>query len=198
MVDQSYLVPLLPKPADKLTYGRANGIEKNLGFLIREWPDFEAETVSALVGSCGYLEAAERASPAQGAQVVILQRLPRLRVLLAGTGLDGLEWAGEGWEAIPAAGSLVLRHTLAQPSVEAAMAALRGLSVGCRGEADLTMSLAAERADGSLRIVREGLARMLFRTGAAWGLLEAKTNCWEDLSGAGWSDAAAMKKGAAT
>lgn len=195
MVDQSIFVPLLPKAGDKLNYEKANDIERNIRFLIRRWPAFEAETIAPLIGSYGYLETAERASPTQGAEVTLFQHLPRLLVIFTGLGAETLLWDGAGWEEAASSQGLVLAHELAEPSEQAAMEALHGLSVGCAGEADVTVSLAAERADGTLRIVRENLTRMLFRAGASWGLVEAKTACWGDLSEAAWGDVEQMKKG---
>lgn len=195
MVDQSIFVPLLPKTGDKLNYEKANDIERNIRFLIRQWPAFEAETIAPLIGSYGYLETTERASPAQGAEATLLQHLPRLLVIFTGPGAETLLWDGAGWEEAGSSQGLVLAYALAEPSEQTAMEALRGLSVGCAGEADVTMSLAAERVDGTLRIVREDLAKMLFRAGATWGLVEAKTACWGDLSGITWGNVEHMRKG---
>lgn len=195
MVDQSIFVPLLPKAGDKLNYGKANDIERNIRFLIRQWPAFEAETIAPLIGSYGYLETTERASPAQGTEVTLLQHLPRLLVIFTGPGAETLLWDGAGWEEAGSSQGLVLTYALAEPSEQAAMEALRGLSVGSAGEADVTVSLSAEQTDGALRIVRENLTRMLFRAGATWGLVEAKTACWGDLSEAAWGDVEQMEKG---
>lgn len=195
MIDQSFFVPLLPKAEEKLNYQRANDIERNIGFLIRQWPAFEAETVAPLIGSYGYLEVSERASPAQGAEVTLLQHLPRLLVIFSGARAETLLWEGQGWEKEAFPSGLVLSHALAEPSEKTAMEALLGLSVGCAGDLDAAVSLAAEQADGKLRIVRENLTRMLFRAGAIWGLVEAKTACWDDLSGMSWNDVKGMKKG---
>ena len=72
---------------------------------------------------------------------------------------------------------------------------IRYRSVWCAGDADVTVSLAAEREDGSLRILRENLTRLLFRAGATWGLVEEKTSCWGGLAGMDWADAEQMRKG---
>lgn len=198
MVDQSYFVPLLGAAGEALDYKKANDIEKNLAFLIRQWPAFEAEGTAELVGSFGYLQAGERASPAQGTRVTLLQHLPRLEVWFEGPGAETLQWAGEGWEAAPgggtAPGRLALERTLDEPSEQAAMEALEALKVGCGGQADAAVSLAARRADGTVRIAREGLTRMLFRPGGTWGLAQAWAGRWRGLEGSDWDRIRTLKK----
>ena len=194
MIDQSYFVPLLPEAGARLNFIRANDIEKNVGFLIRQWPAFETETLAELVGSYGFLQNPERASPAEGAQVTLLQHLPRLLVLLTGPGAETLSWSGDGWEAAQGPG-LTLAHMLDPADEKGAMGVLAALSVWCAGDADVTVSLAAEREDGSLRILRENLTRLLFRAGATWGLVEEKTSCWGGLAGMDWEDAEQMRIG---
>ncbi len=196
MIDQSWFVPLLPEAQARLDFNRANDIEKNVAFLIRQWPAFETETVAELVGSYGFLQAPERASPAQGAQVTLLQHLPRFLVVLEGPGVETLSWSGEGWERADGPG-LTLAYTLGQAHERAAMEALGRLTLWCAGEADAEVSLAAERADNSLRILRENLTRLLFRAGATWGLVEVKTSCWGGLSGLDWAGAGQIRKGEA-
>lgn len=195
MIDQSFSIPLLPRAGDKLNYERANDIERNIWFLIRQWPAFEVEAVAPLIGSYGYLETTERASPAQGAEVTLLQHLPRLLVFFSGPGAETLLWEGAGWTRIPSALGLILACALAEPSERAAMEALRGLSVGCAGEADVTVSLAAEQTDGALRIGRDGLCRMLFRGSATWNLAREKLGTWGGAAGMTWDDARNIRKG---
>lgn len=195
VIDQSYFVPLLPEASERLNFTRANDIEKNVGFLIRQWPAFEAETLAELVGSFGFLQGPEQASPAEGVQVTLLQHLPRLLVLLTGPGAETLSWSGEGWAPADGPG-LTLAHMLDPADEKGAMGVLAALSIGCAGDADITVSLAAERADGSLCILREDLTRILFRAGAVWGLVEEKTSCWDDLAGMDWADVEQLRKGA--
>lgn len=190
MVDGSYSIPMLPGKTDPLNFERANAIEENLHYLIRQWPAFEVETTAEAIGEHGYLPISRTASPAEGAEVTLLQHLPRLLVILSGTGLGYLAWSGTGWERMSGGTSqMILACTLEAPSEEAAMAALNRLSIGSSGHADIDISLAAERLDGSLRITRENVTRILFRAVATWYSLGAAVDSWDALSGGSWADA---------
>lgn len=193
MVDQSYYIPLLPDAADLLDVYRANAIEENLRFLIRQWPAFEAETISRLIGRDGILTIHETASPAQGAEVTLLQHFPRFLVLADGDGLEHISWAGDGWTAQDGDG-LVLACLLDDPSEQEANAALGRLSFGSTWNADLTISLAAELEDGSLRFVRRGLTHMLFRAEMTWGRLGREHDSWAELASETWAQARQLDK----
>lgn len=190
MVDGSYAVPMLPGQTDLLNFERANAIEENLHYLIRQWPAFEAETTAEAIGEHGYLPISRTASPAEGAEVTLLQHLPKLLVILSGTGLDYLVWSGADWERMGGGTSqMILACTLEAPSEGTAMAALNRLFIGSSGHADIDISLAAERLDGTLRITRENVTRILFRAVATWYSLGAAVDSWDALSGGSWADA---------
>lgn len=190
MVDGSYSIPMLPGQTDLLNFERANAIEENLHYLIRQWPAFEVETTAETIGEHGYLPISQAASPADGAEVTLLQHLPKLLVILSGTGLGYLVWSGAGWESYSAGSSqIVLAYTLESPSEAAAMSALKSLIIGSSSHADIDISLAAERLDGSLRIRRGNVTRILFRAVATWYSLGAAVDNWGALSGGTWEDA---------
>ena len=71
MIDVSFGIPNLPAPSDPLTTDRANAIERNLYALIRAWPVFESAQVLPSIGSYGYLQLDETASPVKGVEVVV-------------------------------------------------------------------------------------------------------------------------------
>lgn len=193
LADTSYYVPLMPDAREQLNVYKANAIEENLHYLIRQWPAFEVETVRALIGDYGTVFVPEPASPAQGVEVTLLQHLPRLLVLVEGEGLEHISWAGEGWTAQDGDG-LALAYMLDGPSEQAANAALVGLAFTADWNADVTISLAAEREDGTLRIIRRGLTQMLFRAEMTWGRLGRERGAWAELDGETWAQARSLKK----
>lgn len=196
MMDVSFGIPSLPAPGVPLDYAGANAIEYNLMALIRAWPAFETVTTLDKLGSYGYLDTrdSEAATPADGIKIELIQRLPRLLVLLSGEGLDRVTWAGTGWtEEAPG----VLVYPLKELTAANAMAALRTLTVSAAGDADITVTLAAEdllwEPDG-LRLVGLGKTRLLFRSRATWGLAKVKKQTWGGAKPLAWGDAAALRK----
>lgn len=195
MIDQSYFVSLLPEASERLNVHRANYIEENLFYLIRQWPAFEVRTLRAYIGLDGHLLIYETASPAEGVEVTLLQNLPRLLVLLEGDGVDHVVWSGDGWAVLDGEGeALVLACVLDEPSEDAANKALRALTLGSTWDADLTVSLAAERLDGSLRLVRRGLTQILFRAWNTWGRLRRQYASWAAAGGQTWAEAKELRK----
>lgn len=193
MIDVSYNIPRLPDPGEPLDWGGANAIEWNLYALIQAWPVFEDETVLPSIGSYGYLELTETAALAQGLAVTFVQYLPRLVVLLEGTGLEHIAWRGDGWSE--EGGALV--YTLSEISAANANAALRNLWFSAAGDADLTITLAGENLawepDG-LRLYGDGRTRILFRSRATWGLARAKKLTWGGAKPLTWGEASRLRK----
>lgn len=194
MIDQSYYVALLPDAGEPLNVYRANAIEENLRYLIRQWPAFEAEARRALVGEHGTIFVPGTASPAEGAEVTLLQHLPRFSVVVDGD-VEHMAWAGEGWELTSRAGSrAVLARVPDTADRDGANGALRGLTLWADWNADLTISLAAEREDGTLRVVRRALTRMLFRAEMTWGRLGRERKAWAALTGETWAQTRELEK----
>lgn len=196
MIDVSYNIPPLPFPGDPLDFQGANAIEWNLFALIRVWPAFETAVLLERLGSYGYLDTrdGETATPADGVAVDLIQYLPRLLVLLEGDGLGNLRWAGDGWaEESPG----VLAYRLKELNAASAMSALRGLTISAVGDADITITLAAENLlwepDG-LRLYG-GHTIMMFRGKATWGLARAKKITWGGAKPLTWGEAALLRKG---
>lgn len=194
MIDVSYNIPRLPGPDDPLDYGVANAIEYNLYALIRAWPVFESAQVLPAVGSYGFLQLDETASPLEGVEVTFLQYLPRLLVLLEGDGLEHVTWQGDRWaEESPG----VLVYAMTSFSAANANAALRQLWIGASGDADITVTLAGENLgwepDG-LRLVGLGWTVLRFRRGATWGLAKALRHTWDGAKPLSWDQAAALRK----
>lgn len=196
MIDVSFGVPRLPLPSDPLDTAGANAIEANLAALIRAWPAFETAALLDSLGSYGYLDTrdGERASPAEGLIIELLQYLPRLLVLLEGEGLENLAWTGPGWtEEAPG----VLVYPLGELTQANAMAALRTLTIGAHGDADLTVTLAGENPDwepDGLRLYGAGQVKLLFRGRCTWGLARAKKHTWGGAAPLSWGGAAALRK----
>lgn len=196
MMDVSFGIPSLPAPGAHLDYAGANAIEYNLLALIRAWPAFETVATLDKLGSYGYLDTrdSEAATPADGIKVELIQRLPRLLVLLSGEGLDHVTWAGAGWtEEAPG----VLVYPLKELTAANAMAALRTLTISATGDADITVTLAAEdllwEPDG-LRLVGLGKTRLLFRGRATWGLAKTMKQTWGGAKPLTWGGAAGLRK----
>lgn len=195
MIDRSYSVPLLPDASALLDVYRANAIEENLRYLIRQWPAFEVETIRELIGDYGTIFAPDTASPAQGAEVTLLQHLPRFFVIVDGD-VAYMTWAGEDWAAEDGAGDRVVLHRVPDTADEAgANGALRGLTIGAVWNADLTISLGARRADGALEIVRPGVTKLLFRAEMTWGRLGREHKNWAQLEPETWAEARKLNKG---
>lgn len=194
LVDASYYVPLVPDASDILDVYRANAIEENLRYLIRQWPAFEAETIRDLIGAYGTIFVPETASSADGAEVTLLQHLPRFQVVVEGD-TEYMTWAGEGWMAVSeAACRIVLARVPDTADEDAANDALRGLILGATWTADLTISLAAEQEDGTLRILRPNMTRMLFRAEMTWGRLNREHKAWAELTGETWAQVRELRK----
>lgn len=192
MIDVSYNIPRLPLSGDNLDYQGANAIELNLSALIKAWPAFEDLTVLDPVGSSGYLDIRknETATPADGLKVELIQYLPRLLVLLSGDGLENLAISGPGWtQESPGLWAYQLKELTAAN----ATAALRVLTIGAAGNADITVELAAENPvwepDG-LRLYGKGKTTMLFRGKNTWGLARKKMATWGGAKPLTWGEAA--------
>lgn len=193
MIDVSFGVPHLPPSTDPLDTAGANAIEANLAALIQAWPVFETTGLLPRIGSYGYLQLDETASPALGLEVTFLQYLPRLLVLLKGEGRENLTWTGKGWTEEDG----VLVYTMTQADAGNANAALRQLSIGATGDADITVRLAGENPDwepDGLRLYGEGQTMLLFRSRATWGLARAKKITWGGAKPLTWGEAAALRK----
>ena len=194
MIDVSFGVPYLPSPSDPLDTDRANAIEANLAALILAWPVFESKQILPRIGSYGYLQLNETASPVKGVKVTFLQRLPRLLVLLSGEGLESLTWTGPGWVR-EAPGVLV--YTMTEANASNANAALAQLFIGSTGDADITVTLAGENLDWepeALRLYGAGRTMLLFRSRATWGLAKAKRHTWGGANPLTWGEVAALRK----
>lgn len=194
MIDVSYNIPRMPAADNPPDWAGANAIEWNLYALIRAWPVFESEQVLASIGSYGYLELDETASPAEGVAVTFLQYLPRLLVLLEGSGLEHISWRGEGWTQ-EAPGVLV--YTMTSFTADNANAALRQLWLGASGDTDITVILAGEKQDwppDGLRLVGLGRTKLLFRSKATWNLAQALKKTWNGAEPLTWEAAAALRK----
>lgn len=194
MIDVSYNIPPLPEPDEPLDYTGANAIEWNLYALIRAWPVFESDQVLPAIGSYGFLQLDETASPVEGVAVTFLQYLPRLLVLLTGDGLENVTWRGEGWkEEIPG----VLVYTMTSFTADNANAALRQLWFSAEGDADVTVTLAGENLgwepDG-LRLVGLGWTVLRFRSRATWDLAKALKKTWDGAKPLTWDEAATLRK----
>lgn len=196
MIDVSYNIPRLPASGDNLDYKGANAIELNLLALIKAWPAFETAVVQDKVGSYGYLDTRdnETGTPADGLKVELIQYLPRLIVLLSGD-LDKIAWTGTGWtEETP--GELV--YHLKELTAANATAALGTLHIGATGDADITVTLAAENLlwepDG-LRLYGDGQTMLLFRGSATWNLAKAKLKTWGAARSLTWDQAKELRKG---
>ena len=196
MIDVSYNIPRLPASGDNLDYKGANAIELNLFALIRAWPAFEDLTVDDKIGTYDYLDTRynETGTPADGIKVELIQYLPRLIVLYEGVGLEHITWDGFGWtETAPG----VLVYQLGELTAANAMSALRVLKFRAAGDADLTVTLAAENLlwdpDG-LRLYGKGETMMLFRGKATWGLAKAKKHTWGGAKPLTWGEASALRK----
>lgn len=193
MTDVSHNIPRLPGADTPLDYDGANAIEYNLYALIRAWPVFEDQQVKPFVGSYGYLQLDENASPSEGIEVTFMQRLPRLMVFLSGEGLESLSWRGNGWTAEKG----VLVYTLSDPSESNANSALRNLWFSATGDVDATVILAGENleweSDG-LRLYGIGWTKILFRSKATWGLVKAKKLTWGGAKPLTWGEAAQLRK----
>ena len=194
MIDVSYNIPRLPGPDEPLDYERANAIEWNLYALIRAWPVFESAQILPAIGSYGFLQLDETASPVEGVETTFIQYLPRLLVFLAGDGLEHVSWRGEGWkEETPG----VLVYGLTEVSAPNANAALRQLWLSADGDADVTVTLAGEnlawKPDG-LRLVGLGWTLLRFRSRATWDLAKALKKTWDGARPLTWDEAAALRK----
>ena len=194
MVDRSYFVPLLPAASDLLDVYKANAIEDNLRYLIRQWPAFEVETIRELIGDYGTVFVPDTVSPAQGAEVTLLQHLPRFFVIVEGdTGY--MTWAGGGWaKENGAEGAVILARAPDTADEDGANEALRGLILGASWNADLVISLGAQRADGTLEIIRPGVTKILFRAEMTWDRLEREHKNWMELKPETWEDARKLNK----
>lgn len=196
MTDVSYNIPLLPAPEDPLDFRAANAIEYNLLALIRAWPAFETAIILNKVGSYGYLDTrdGETATPADGVKIELIQYLPRLLVLIEGTGLDNVTPSGTGWaEDSPG----VWMYQLRELTHANAMSALRNLTISATGDADITVTLAAENLTwepGGLRLYGKHTV-MLFRGKATWGLAKAKKLTWGGAKPLTWDEAKDIRKG---
>ena len=194
MIDVSFGIPDLPAPSDPLTTDRANAIEWNLYALIRAWPVFESAQVLPSIGSYGYLQLDETASPSLGVEVTECRYLPRLLVFLTGKGRENLFWTStQPWKEEDG----VLIYDMTEISVENANAALSQLFIGSAGDADITVTLAGENLDwepGPLRLYGGGKTMLLFRSRATWGLARAKKRTWGGAKPLTWGEAAALRK----
>lgn len=197
MIDVSYNIPRLPAPGDNLDYLGANAIEYNLLALIKAWPAFETLTTDDKIGTYDYLDTRdnETGTPADGVEIELIQYLPRLIVLYDGAGLENVTWEGFGWTET---GPGVLVYQLGELTPANAMSALRVLKFRAAGDADLTVTLAAENLlwepDG-LRLYGDGQTRLLFRGAATWGLAKAKKLTWGGAKPLTWGEASALRKG---
>ncbi len=193
MIDPSYGVHRLPGPGDPLTFDNANYIEENLRALILAWPAFETETAKAALGSYGYLQLDESAAPSGGVRVTVDQHLPRILVLLEGEGLEHVHFSGFGWKEENG----VLVYTVSEPYARNANAALATLIFSADGDADITVTVAAEdpawEPDG-LRLTGLGRTRLLFSSRCTWGFARAKKLTWGGAKPLTWGQAAALRK----
>ncbi|MBD5098285.1 MAG: hypothetical protein HDT35_01830 [Clostridiales bacterium] len=194
MIDVSFGVPYLPFPGDPLTTDSANAIEANLAALILAWPVFDSKQRLPSIGSYGYLQLDETASPALGVEVTECRYLPRLLVLLTGDGLENITWRGNGWRK-EAPGVLV--YTMTESNVSNANAALRQLIISSTGDADIAVRLAGENLNwepDGLRLYGDGQTMLLFRARATWGLARAKKHTWGGAKPLTWGEAASLRK----
>ncbi|MBD5356507.1 MAG: hypothetical protein HDR88_06075 [Bacteroides sp.] len=195
MIDVSFGIPYLPAPDDPLNTDRANAIEWNLYALIRAWPVFESRQVLPSVGSYGYLQLDETASPGLGVTVTECRHLPRLLVFLTGKGRENLFWTStQPWKEENG----VLIYDMTEISVENANAALAQLFIGSTGDADITVTLAGENLGWepeSLRLYGDGKTMLLFRSKATWNLAKALRKTWDGAKPLTWDEAAALRKG---
>ena len=193
MVDHSYYVPLLPEATGPPNVYEANYIEENLRYLILQWPAFETETILPLIGDYGTIFVPDTACPAQGVEVALLRRLPRFFVIIDGD-VERIGWTGDGWELLENGGHrMILSRAPDTEDAAAANDALTGLSFSASWNADLTISLAAERADGTLRLTRSNVTKMLFRAEMTWGRLGREHEMWAELTDETWAEARALK-----
>lgn len=196
MIDVSYNIPRLPASGDNLDYQGANAIELNLLALIKAWPAFEDLTVDDKIGTYDYLDTRdnETGTPADGLKVELIQYLPRLIVLLSGD-LYKITWTGTGWTE-EAPGELV--YNLKELTPANATAALGTLHIGAAGDADITVTLAAENLawepDG-LRLYGKGRTLLPFRGQATWGIAKAKKLTWGGAKPLTWGEAKNIRKG---
>lgn len=194
MIDVSYNIPRLPEAGNPLDYKGANAIEWNLYALIRAWPAFESEQLMPGVGSYGYLQLDETGAPSDGVEVTFLQYLPRLLVLLEGTGLEHVAWRGVGWVEET---SGVLVYTLSELSLHNANGALKQLRFSADGDADFTVTVAGENLGwepGGLRLIGHGQTRFVFSSRATWGFARTKFGTWGAAKGHTYGQAAALRK----
>lgn len=192
--DVSYGIHSLPASGDHLDYNAANAIEENLRALILAWPEFISETLLYSVGSYGYLQLDEPSSAAPGVEVTTVRHLPRLLVILTGDGLENLSWTGEGWHVEDG----VLCYHMTETSVYNANAALSQLVFSASGDVDALVTLAGYNPDwepGGLKLVGLGQTRLLFRSGATWGLVKAKKLTWGGAKPLTWGEAKQIRKG---
>lgn len=194
MMDASFGVARLPAVGQSLDWAAANAIEGNLRALILAWPEFVSEAKLYSVGSYGYLQLDEAASPAPGVEVTTVRYLPRLVVLLTGGGLENLSWTStQPWKEENG----VLLYDMTETSTENANDALRQLVFSATGDVDAVITLAGHNPDwepGGLRLVGLGQTRLLFRGRATWGLARAKLKTWGGAAGLTWGEAAALRK----
>lgn len=191
--DVSYGTRKLPATGDALDYNAANAIEENLRALILAWPEFISETILYSVGSYGYLQLNESSSASPGVEVTTVRHFPRLLVILTGDGLDNLSWTGDGWHIEDGA----LCYHMTETSVFNANAALRQLVFSASGNVDAVVTLAGYNPDwepGGLKLVGLGQTRLLFRTGATWGLARTKKHTWGGAKPLTWGKAAQIRK----
>ena len=193
MVDHSYYVPLLPEATGPPGVYEANYIEENLRYLILQWPAFETETILPLIGDYGTIFVPDTACPAQGVEVALLRRLPRFFVIIDGD-VERISWTGDGWELLESGDHrVVLSHVQDTEDATAANETLRELTFSASWNADLTISLAAERPDGTLRLTRSNVTKMLFRAEMTWGRLGREHETWAELTDETWAEARALK-----
>lgn len=197
MVDIAYNIPALPESAENLNHDGANAIEWNLYALVRAWPAFETLVVDDKVGTYDYLDTrdGETAAVSDGIVVDLIQYLPRLIVFYDGAGMENVSWSGFGWvEESP--GMLV--YQLGELSAANATEALAILIFSATGEADITITLAAENLlwepDG-LRLPGKTQTIMLFRDKATWGIVKAKKLTWGGAKPLTWGEAKNIRKG---
>lgn len=126
--------------------------------------------------------------------MTLLQRLPRFFVIVEGdTGY--MTWAGSGWAAEDEIeGGVVLFRAPDTADEKEANEALRGLVLGATWNADLTISLGARRADGTLEIVRPEVTKILFRAEITWGHLGRERKNWAALKAETWEQVRELKK----
>lgn len=106
-----------------------------------------------------------------------------------------MTWAGDGWAAENgAADRAVLFRVPDTADATEANEALRGLVLGATWNADLTISMGARRADGTLEIIRPGVTKILFRAEMTWGRLGREHKSWAALKTETWADARKLNK----